>query len=71
MKKKNNAVQATAPALIGAVDPVADFINKLPRTAHVLGCKGSRTAGKSEIYVYYSYDGKTVYSTVSWEGGAL
>ena len=70
MKKKNLAVQATALAPIGA-NPIMDFFGTLPREASLLGMKGHRTAGKTEIYVNYCYDGKNIYSTVSWEGGLL
>ena len=52
MRKKQPAVQATALAHIGA-DPIGEFIKTMPRTATILGCKGSRSAGKQVIYVAY------------------
>jgi len=56
MRKKQPAVQSTALAPIGA-DPIGEFIKTMPRTATILGCKGSRSAGKQVIYVAYLENG--------------
>jgi hypothetical protein len=63
MKKKQ-------PAPIGA-DPIRDFLKTLPATACFLGAKCYRTDGKAVIYVCYSFDGKTINASLSWEGGPL
>jgi len=70
MKKKTQAVQATATAVI-ARDPVREFLDLLPKNVPVLGMKGHRTAEKSEIYVCYHYDGNDICASLSWEGGVL
>ena len=61
---------------IVGVDPVADFVRTLPGTASILGCKGSRSAEKSEISLVYLVNGQTHYAHCSfsignWEGGAI
>ena len=57
MKTKKPAVQATAPAPIGA-DHIRDFLGLLPKQTQILGTKVHRNAGKSEIRVVYIENGK-------------
>jgi len=57
MRTKQLAVQATAPAPIGA-DPIDEFIKNLPRTAEILGAKETRTAEQSVIKLVYRYEGR-------------
>ena len=52
MKTKQLAVQASAPAPIGA-DPIREFLGLIPRKSLILGTKVLRYAGKSEIRVVY------------------
>jgi len=68
MRKKQPAVQATALAPIGA-DPIGELIKTMPRTATILGCKGSRSAGKQVIYVAYLENGQIHYAHCSFTEG--
>jgi len=70
METKKLAVQSTAPAPIGA-NPIGDFIRTLPQEAVILGSKAYCSAGKEVIYVCYYWNGQTVKTSFSWEGGAL